>query len=91
MESAVAGVVEPLTDFAIDSVKLLNKCNKPDKKGSLQSCSRIIYAGSFLSCAPANLLGVAGILPANWIWCGLPSGRKIRLHLLSYFLFVHLD
>jgi hypothetical protein len=34
MEKAVASVVEPLSEFALDSYKLVNKCNKPDRRGS---------------------------------------------------------
>lgn len=33
MDKAIENVGKPLVKFADDSVKLLRKCNKPDRKG----------------------------------------------------------
>lgn len=33
MDRAIESVGKPLVKFADDSVKLLRKCNKPDRKG----------------------------------------------------------
>ena len=34
LASQVTGFVDNSKDFAVDSVRFLNKCTKPDKKGN---------------------------------------------------------
>lgn len=36
MDKAIESVGKPLVKFADDSVKLLRKCNKPDRKGTFK-------------------------------------------------------
>ncbi|KAG5407037.1 hypothetical protein IGI04_013156 [Brassica rapa subsp. trilocularis] len=39
---AIDSVVDPLRDFAKDSIRLVKRCHKPDRKDSYDACERSV-------------------------------------------------